>query len=410
MVPDRIVIIGAGQAGLQTAVSLREAGHKGSITLVGDEPGLPYQRPPLSKAFLLGKIPTSGLDLRGRDFLSAQNIDLVECDPVLSINRQDQTVHLTSGVALSYDHLVLATGARRRELTIPGATLPGVHYLRTRPDAEMLQEKLAGARQALVIGAGFIGLEFAAVAAGRGLACTVIEAAPTLLARSVSRATADHIHQTHEALGTRFLFSQGIERLEAGADGNVANAWTLTGENITADLVLVGIGVIANDDLATKAGLSTNRGIVVDGTLRTSDPAISAIGDCVVAPHPQAERPLRIESVQNAIDQGRHLARTLTGQTEAYAALPWFWSDQGSVKLQIAGLTAGHDRTVMRGDPASGRFSVFCYRGERLLGVESINRPADHMAARRFVGTPLAPVAEQVSDESLDLKGLTAAA
>jgi 3-phenylpropionate/trans-cinnamate dioxygenase ferredoxin reductase component len=410
MLPDRIVIIGAGQAGLQAAVSLREAGHTGSITLVGDEPGLPYQRPPLSKVFLLGKIPASGLDLRGRDFLAAQRIYLREYDPALSINRQDRTVQLASGKSLDYDHLVIATGARRRELVIPGATSTGIHYLRTRADAEMLQERLAGARHALVVGAGFIGLEFAAVAASKGLTCTVIEAAPTLLGRAVSRMTAEHILGTHEALGTRFLFSQGLTRFETGANGNVRGAVTSGGEVIAADLVLVGIGVIANDDLASAAGLATNGGIVVDATLRTSDPHISALGDCVLAPHPQAEQPVRIESVQNAIDQGRHLARVLTGSAGPYAALPWFWSDQGSVKLQIAGLTTGHDRTVMRGDPATGRFSVFCYRGDRLLGVESVNRPADHMAARRFVGTPSAPVAEVVSDESLDLKGLTVAA
>ncbi len=407
---DRIVIIGAGQAGLQAAVSLREAGHDGSIVLVGDEPGLPYQRPPLSKAFLLGRIPASGLDLRGSDFLATQRIEFVENDAACSIDRAAQTVHLASGQRLAYDHLVLATGARRRELAVSGSDLPGIHYLRTRADAENLKQRLEGARRALVIGAGFIGLEFAAVAADRGLSCTVVEAAPTLLARAVSRTTAGHIRQTHEARGTRFLFGRGVDRFEATADGRVAGAVTSTGETLAADLVVVGIGVIANDGLASAAGLVVDGGVTVDARLRTSDPAISAIGDCVVVPHPQAERPLRIESVQNAIDQGRHLARILTGGEEPYAALPWFWSDQGAIKLQIAGLIGGHDRTVLRGDLASGRFSVFCYRGERLLGVESINRPADHMAARRFVGTPWAPAAERASDENFDLKLLSVAA
>lgn len=410
MASGSIVIVGAGQAGLQAAVSLREAGYAGSITIVGDEPGPPYQRPPLSKAFLLGKILAAGLDLRGPDFLAAQRIDLVERDPALVIDRTDRSVRLASGRVLGYDHLVLATGARRRELAVPGSALPGIHYLRTRADAEALKEKLAGARQALVIGAGFIGLEFAAVAAGRGLACTVVEAAPTLLSRAVSRVTAEHIRHTHEERGTRFMFGTGIDRFEAGPDGNVNAAVTSTGEKLSADLVLVGIGVIANDDLAAAAGLAVNNGIAVDATLRTSDPAIFAIGDCALAPHPQAAQPLRIESVQNAIDQGRHLVRILMGADEPYAALPWFWSDQGTVKLQIAGLTGGHDRTVLKGDPVSGRFSAFCYRGDTLLGVESINRPADHMVARRFVGTTLAPAAEDVSDESLDAKaGVTAA-
>jgi 3-phenylpropionate/trans-cinnamate dioxygenase ferredoxin reductase subunit len=405
-----IVIVGAGQAGLQAAVSLREAGYDGSLTLVGDEPGLPYQRPPLSKAYLLGKMPASGLELRGSDFLAAKAIELVQCDPAISIDRQGQRVWLASGRGLGYDHLVLATGARRRELKVPGSDLPGIHYLRTRADAEMLKERLTHARRALVVGGGFIGLEFAAVAADRGLACTGIEAAPALLGRAVSMVTADHIRHTHEAQGTRFLFGAGVSRFEAGSDGRVAGAVTSSGEALPADLVLVGIGVLANDDLAQGAGLATEGGIVVDQTLRTSDRSISAIGDCALAPHPQAERPLRIESVQNGIDQGRHLARILMGGGEPYAALPWFWSDQGSIKLQIAGLTSGHDRAVVRGDPTAGRFSVFCYRGETLLGVESLNRPTDHMAARRFVSTSRAPSAEQVSDQDFELSRCTAAA
>ena len=409
MTPERIVIAGAGQAGLQAAVSLREAGHAGPITLIGEEPGLPYQRPPLSKAFLLGKIPASGLDLRAADFLESQRIGLVVADTVHALDRADKTVRLASGRALPYDHLVLATGARRRELSAPGSGLPGIHYLRTRADAQALKARLASVRTALVIGAGFIGLEFAAVAADLGIACTVIEAAPTLLGRAVSRLTAEHIRATHEARGARFLFGESVARFEAGVDGNVCRAVTVSGERIAADLVVAGIGVIANDELAAAAGLATAGGVVVNERLLTVDPAISAIGDCAVAPHPQAEKPLRIESVQNAMDQGRHLARVLMGAGAAYAALPWFWSDQGGMKLQIAGLTQGHDRAILRGDPASGRFSVFCYRGGRLLGVESINRPADHMAARRFVGQNFAPDAEAASNEGLDLKQLAQA-
>lgn len=406
MASDRIVIVGAGQAGLQAAVSLREAGHHGEITLIGDEPGLPYQRPPLSKAFLLGKMAGSGLDLRGSDYLAAQRIELIQCDPARMIERAERCVRLNSGRVLAYDHLLLATGARRRELAVPGADLPGIHYLRTRVDAEQLQRRLREAKTALIIGAGFIGLEFAAVAGECGLHCTVLEAAPTLLGRAVSAITAQHIRHSHETRAVEFRFGTTVVGFNADAHGNVAAAVTSAGEVLAADLVLIGIGVIANDALASAAGLATDNGIVVDACLRTADPAISAIGDCALAPHPQAPRPQRIESVQNAIDQARHFARVVTAGAAPYAALPWFWSDQGAIKLQIAGLTAGHDHSVLRGDPDSGRFSVFCYRGERLLGVESINCPADHLAARRFVGTERAPLAGCAGDEALDLKRL----
>lgn len=404
MTPERIVIVGAGQAGLQAAVSLREAGHRGAIALVGGEPGVPYQRPPLSKAFLLGKIPARGLDLRSLDALGEQRIAFVEADPAVRIDAAERMVSLQSGRVLPYDHLVLATGARRRELAVPGATLPGVHYLRTRADAEGLKARLGEVRQALVIGAGFIGLEFAAVAADLGIDCTIVETAPLLFGQALSRVTADHILAVHRARGTRFRFGEGIASLAAGPDGRVARAVTDSGEALAADLVLVGIGVIPDDGLAAGAGLRTDGGILIDARLATSDPAISAIGDCAVLSRPGAERPLRIQSVQNAVDQGRHLARVLTGTGGAYEALPWFWSDQGSVRLQIAGLVRDHDRTVTRGDPAGGRFSVFCYRGDRLLGVESVNRPADHMAARRFVGTAFAPAMAEAADDSADLR------
>ncbi len=405
----RIVILGSGQAGLQAAASLREAGHAGTITIVGEEKGLPYQRPPLSKAFLLGKMPASGLELRSAAFLADSRIDLIDADPASAIDRQRRQVSLHSGRLVDYDHLVLALGARRRELQVPGAGLPGIHYLRTRDDAADLKQRLGGARRALVVGAGLIGLEFAAVAAGLGLACTVVEAAPVLLGRAVSRPCADYIRSVHEARGVVFRFAETIARFEAGDDGRVVRAVTVGGDMLETDLVLAGIGVLANDHVAAQAGLAVDGGIVVDRYLSTSDPAISAVGDCAVAPHPLAGGRIRIESVQNAIDQGRCLARVLTGDRTPYAALPWFWSDQGSIKLQIAGLTAGHDRTVLRGDPASGRFSVFCYRNGVLAGIESINRPADHMAGRRFVGTPFAPSPQEAADESLDLKSLAPA-
>lgn len=402
------VIVGAGQAGFQVAAGLREAGFADPITLVGDEPRLPYQRPPLSKAYLAGKTDAEGLNLRAESFFSEHRIAMRTDTRAVAIDRAARALRIGDGTSLVYDHLVLATGARNRPLPVPGADLPGVHQLRDLADADALRTALNATRQIVVVGAGFIGLEFAAVAATRGLDVTVVEAADRPMARAVSAETAAFFRAAHEAMGVRFAFGAGVGAI-TGEGGRVAAVHLSDGRDLRADLVVVGIGVLPNQELAVEAGLAAADGIRVDAFLATADPAISAIGDC--ARHPSAyasglggDGTVRIESVQNAIDQGRCLAARLVGRPAAYTALPWFWSDQGRYKLQIAGLGAPSDAAVLRGTAEA--FSIFRYRDGRLSAVESVNRAGDHMIARRILGTGRGLTPAQAADPGFDLKAL----
>lgn len=403
-VADGIVIVGAGQGGFQAAASLREAGYQGRVTLVGEEPGLPYQRPPLSKAYMKGDAGIEQIELRPAAFYADHRIELVHGRAV-AIDRFERRLALADGRVLGYDHLILATGARNRPLPVPGRELAGVYYLRTREDADALKADLAKARNVVVIGAGFIGLEFAAVARALGHEVTVIEAAMRPLGRAVSPEMSAFFVEAHEAMGTRLLLGAGVIGLE-GEGGHVTGVKTTDGTVHPADFVLVGIGVVPNVELATDAGLEVANGIVVDAHLATRDPAISALGDAVAYPSRFAGGMVRLESVQNAVDQARCLAGRLTGKPAPFEAVPWFWSDQADLKLQMVGLTGPTDLAVLRGDPASRRFSVFRFRDGVLTAIESVNRPADHMLGRRLLaGTPTLTEA-QAADEGFELKSL----
>lgn len=397
-----VVVVGAGHAAVQLAASLRQGGYAEPIALVSDEAGLPYQRPPLSKLYLAGKMTEAALALRPESFYAAQKIDLHLGDAATAIDRAARRLTLRSGRRLDYDHLVLSTGAANRVLPIPGASLPGVFMLRTKAEAEALRAAMATARAVVVIGAGFIGMEFSAVACERGLAVTVVELAPRPLMRGITETMSAHITAVHRGWGARFLTNTGVARIAGTA--HVEGVETSTGEVVPADLVLIAAGVVPNTALAAAAGLAIQNGILVDATLATADPAISAMGDCARFPSPFADAPVLLESVQNAADQARGIADRLLGRPAPYGKVPWFWSDQGNLKLQTAGLATGHDRTVLRGDPASGSFSVFCYRGDRLLAIESLNRPGDHMAARRLLAGPAAITPIQAADEGFDLR------
>ena len=400
------VIVGSGQGGFQVAASLRQGGYKAPITLVGDEASLPYGRPALSKAYLLGKTDAVGLELRPAAFFSDNDVTLRFGERVAVLRPDRREVELASGALLAYDHLVLATGSRNRPLPVPGTDLAGVHQLRTLADADAVKVVLGTIRNVVIVGAGFIGLEFAAVCASKGLHVTVLEGLPRVLARAVSPIMATAIEATHREAGVHLAFGAAVSGIE-GQGGHVTGVSTQAGDTYPADLVMVGIGVIPNQELAAAAGLPVSNGIDVDEHLLTADPAISALGDCAHHPSPHAHAgKVRIESVQGAVDGARCVAARLNGQPTQHVTVPWFWSDQGAYKLQIAGLAAPHDLSVTRGDAASGAFSVFCFRGGRLVGVESLNRAADHMVARRLLDGASGLTPEQAADVGFDLKAL----
>ena len=403
-----VVIVGAGQAGFQVATSLRQEGYDGRITLIGDEPGLPYQRPPLSKAYLLGKIQATNLLFRPADFYATQRIELLH-DQATAIDRLNRRVVLASGTAIAYDHLVLATGAHNRPLPVPGADLPQVFGIKTQADADALAPLAKEARNVVVIGAGFIGLEFAAVAAALGANVHVLELGERPMARAVSREMSELFRQAHEAWGVHFDFRQGLSRID-GDNGKVCAVQTADGRVLPADLVVFGIGVIPNAQLATEAGLDIENGIRVDASLLTSDPQISALGDVASFPCLQNnEQHTRLESVQNAVDQGRAVAARLMGKPAPYSALPWFWTDQGNLKLQIAGLSHGYDSTVVLGSVEDRQASVLCFRNDRLVAVESCNRMGDHMAARKILTRAPRLTAAEAAADGFDLKAWEAA-
>lgn len=406
MAAPSVVLVGAGRAGSDTAAALRARGFTGAITLVGDEPAVPYHRPPLSKGYLAGTTPGTGLDLLPASFYPAHGIELVRGDAVVELDREGGLLTLDSGRRLGYDRLVLATGARPRMLPLPGADLDGVLTLRGLADAAELRERLREAGRLLVVGGGFLGLELASAAREMGLHVTVVEAGPRVMARSVSEPLSGHLAAQHALHGTRIVTGREVAALHGDSAGHVRVAQLAGGECLPADVVVVGAGVLPNTRLAAAAGLAVGDGVLVDRYLLTSDRAIHAIGDCARFPSRYATGQVRLESVQNAADQARYVAAALCGEAPGrYAAVPWFWTEQCGTTVQIAGITAGHDRTVVAGDPAAGRFSVFCFRGDRLLGTESVNRPADHMITRRLLASDgRCPAPEEVARPGFDLK------
>jgi len=403
-VAEGTVVIGGGQGGFQAAASLREQGYGEPVTIIGDEPVLPYQRPPLSKAYLLGEMTGERLLLRPESFYDKRNIDLLMGDRVVSIDRAARRVHLASGSALTYVHLVLAIGARNRLLPVEGADLDGVFYLRTQAESDAIRARIDAAQTIVVVGAGFIGLEIAAVASKLGKTVHVVEALSRVMSRAVSHAASDFYAQAHAQWGVQLHLDARLTGID-GEGGRVTGIALADGRTLAADLVLVGIGIVPNVELAAEAGLPVDNGIVVDRQLLTADPNISALGDCAAFPDPGGGGLIRLESVQNAVDQARCIAKRIAGHAEDYAAVPWFWSDQRDLKLQMVGLTGGADHFVVRGDPAGRAFSVFCFAGERLLGIESVNRAADHMFGRRLLAAGESITPQEAGDPSFDLKG-----
>lgn len=387
MADKGVVIVGAGQAGLQAAVELRAAGFEGAVTLVGEELALPYHRPPLSKAYLTGDKSLEALQMRGAAFYGEQRITLMQGVCATAIDREARRVRLADGSALAYDHLVLATGAAPRTLSCPGHDLAGVMALRSLDDADALKARLSDAQDLVVVGGGFIGLEAAASARKLGKTVTVLEMQDRLMARAVGPDISKHFAETHAAHGVGLRFGEGVAEI-VGEAGRAVAVRTTKGAVIAAQIVLAGIGVTPNVALAAAAGLEVGNGIMVDEGQRSSDERILALGDVCAFPDPQGSGHIRLESVQNAVDQAKTVAASIMGQAARYQAVPWFWSDQYDLKLQMVGLSAGHDSVIERGSRADNRFSVFYFKAGRLIAVDSVNRPADHMRGRKALAGP----------------------
>jgi len=404
---EHLVIAGGGQAAAQAAQSARQGGFEGRITLVAEEACLPYQRPPLSKKFLAGDIERDRLVLKPQDFYAAREIELMLEMRVESIDPGDRQVRLADGSSLDYSHLLLATGATPRRLDLPGSELAGVHYLRTVADVESIREAFAPGQRLVIVGAGYIGLEVAAVAVGAGLDVTVVEAADRVMARSVCPEMSAFYADYHRQAGVELRLETALGSL-LGKDRVVA-VQTGAGERLDCDLVIIGIGIVPSTDLAAEAGLECADGIDVDAGCRTAAPGIFAAGDCASYPHPWIGRQIRLESVQNAIEQGKAAAASICGQTQAFDAIPWFWSDQYDLKLQIAGFSHGYDETVRRGDRDSAGFSVFYLRSGRVIAVDCVNDPRVFMTARKYLGDQPSWPVDAIADPATDLAALAEA-
>lgn len=379
----RIVVVGGGHGGVQLCDSLRAAKIPAEIILVNDEEGWPYQRPPLSKEFLKGD-EISILPLRGEQFYESRDIRLISGHAATDIDPLSKTVKLEGGQSLAYDDLVMALGASNRKLNVPGEELRGVAGLRTAKDATALYTALEGVKRVVIVGAGFVGLEFASAASSRGIEVTVVDIADRAMSRVLSPGMSQRFDAMHREQGVRFLYGEGVRQI-VGINGSASAVETTAGTEIETDLVLVSVGAAPNMELARKAGLEVGNGIIVDGRLRTSDKNIWAIGDCVSFPSFHAGRWVRLESVQNATDQARHLAYVLAGSVEHYRELPWFWTIQGDYRLQIAGIYESGDQEVIYGEQEN-KYSVLCFRRGMLVAVESLNSPGDHVAARKILG------------------------
>jgi len=401
----RIVVLGAGQAGASLAAKLRAEGHDGPLALVGEEPALPYQRPPLSKKYLLGEMPKARLQLRPESFWAERDVEMRTGVRAEAIDLEARTVTLAGGEALAWDGLALTLGARPRRLPEAiGGALPGVHHVRDLADVDGMAPAFEPEARLLVVGGGYIGLEAAAVAAAKGLRVTLVEAAPRILGRVACAETARWFADLHRRHGVDLREGAALERLEAGTDGRLARAVLADGSTVEADLAVVGIGVVPNAEIAEAAGLACENGILVDETCTTSHPDVVAAGDC--AAFPWRDGTLRLESVQNAIDQAEAAALTLLGRPVAYRPVPWFWSDQYDVKLQIAGLAKGWDRIVVRPGAREGTVSHWYFRGPELIAVDAMSDPRAYMTGKRWLEAGRSPDPDALADPQADLKAL----
>jgi 3-phenylpropionate/trans-cinnamate dioxygenase ferredoxin reductase subunit len=401
---DHLVIVGGGQAAAQAVQSLRQQSFAGPITLLSDEAFPPYQRPPLSKKYFAGEMTRERLLLRPAAFYAEKGVTLEQNTRVEELDAARRVLRLRDGRTLEYDRLLLTTGSRVRTLDVPGATLPGVHYVRTIADVDAIAASLHASARVLLIGAGYIGLEVAAVARQRSFDVTVLEAADRVMSRAVSVEVARFYEARHREAGVVLHTGAAVKALHGAT--RVAAVETADGRTFACDVLIVGIGIVPNVELAAAAGLPCSNGIVVDEFARTADPHILAAGDCTNHPHPLLERRVRLESVPNAIHQAKVAAATLLGAPVAYSEVPWFWSDQYDLKLQIVGLSTGFDEVVLRGDPATRSFAAFYLGAGQVLAVDAINSPKEFIAGKKLVANRARIAPDVLRDASVDLAPL----
>ena len=404
---QRVVIAGAGHAAGQAVASLKQRKFNGQIVLVGDEPYLPYQRPPLSKKFLSGDLPAQRLYVKPESFYDDPRISLHLETKINAIDREARVL-MTDGDDIAYDKLILALGSRVRRLSIPGADLDGIHYLRGIDDVTAIREDLARHRRAVVVGAGYIGLEVAAVLRQSGLNVTVVEMADRVMSRVVSAEISDFYQIEHASHGVKLRLSTGVA--EFRGDSRVTAVETADGERIDADFVVVGVGILPNVELAEESGLAVDNGIVVDERCRTEDHDIYAIGDCTSHPSAIYGRRLRLESVHNALEQAKTAADNICGLNSVYSEVPWFWSDQYDLKLQIAGLSAGYDDVVIRGNPADRSFACLYLKEGRLIATDAVNAPKDFLQSKSLIGSRSVIDVDQLANTAIALKDISASA
>ena len=398
-----VVIIGAGHAAGQAAASLRQAKYAGDITIVGDEAHIPYQRPPLSKAYLKGDQSADKVYLRAESFYADRDIAMKLSTRATAIDTTAKTVALSSDETLHYDHLLISTGSRPRKLSIDGSDLPGIHYLRTMDDVDGLRDGMQADANLVIVGGGYIGLEVAAVGRELGLNVHVLEMEERILQRVTTPEMSAYYHQLHEGRGVNIHTNTAVTGF--AGDGKVQEV--LCGDKrFPADIVIVGIGIIPNTELAEAAGIVCNNGIVVDDHCCTSDPNVYAAGDCTNHPNPLLDRRLRLESVPNAMDQARVSTANMLGDDKTYAAIPWFWSDQYELKLQMVGFSADGDAQVLRGDMASNQFAIFYLKDGKVVAADAVNSPKEFMLCKQLVGKSADPA--MLADPEADLKALLA--
>lgn len=401
---EKVVIAGGGHAAGQVVASLKQKQFDGEILMLGDEPWYPYQRPPLSKKFLAGELPAERLLFKPESFYDDPAVEIRLNIRVASVDPENRSIETETGERVTYDKLVLATGARVRRLPVPGVELDGVHYLRNIADVTAIREGLEGSRRVAIIGAGYIGLEVAAVARQLGHDVTVIEMQDRVMSRVVSPQVSIFYQNEHTGRGVDLILSTGLKGFSGGE--RVSAVELEHGEQVATDLVVIGIGIQPNTELAAEAGLEVSDGIVVDDRGLTSDPDIYAVGDCTFHPNELLGTSLRLESVHNAVEQAKTAAANICGEDAHYAQVPWFWSDQYDLKLQIAGISAGYDDTVIRGDPASRSFSCAYLRDGCLIAIDAVNRPRDFMQSKALIAAHAVIDPEQLADGEVALKDM----